>query len=369
MKATASARSTVQPVRSSAPRTSVVVGSSVCAALVRLREPFVAEHQEGAARADGLGGRPQHPVAVEGHGGLQVAGHHEVPAPGGEVGLQIAAAPGDPVRDARIPRSLGPDRQRGRGDVDSGHRPAESGEPDGVAAGAAAQIQHAAGDEGAGRQLVDQQGVRPTAPRPPTGAVELLPEDSPDRWTPAGWGGCACPVVWAWCWWLSRGWSGPGGRGLVGLGWWVWCSGMDLLGTDVSAIIGRTGRSARTLLIWQTVGLAGPNSEAVRGRKTYARGVGQRRKPSVVGKRTAGGWARVEKPSVVGKRTAGGGGAGAEAVRGRETYGRAGGAGAEAVRGRKTRARAGGARPRSRPWSGNARPGRYQAVTWCARIG
>ena len=204
MKATASARSTVQPVRSSAARTSAVVGSSVSAPWCECREAFVAEHQEGAARADGLGRRLQHAVAVEGHGGLQVAGHHEVPASGGEVGLQIAAAPGDPVRDARIPRGLGPDRQRGGGDVDRGHRPAEPREPDGVAAGAAAQVQHGAGDEGADGQLVDQQGVRPATPRAATRAVELLPEDR----RIGGFGVAAVCVVVLMAWWSGSWWCG-----------------------------------------------------------------------------------------------------------------------------------------------------------------
>ena len=343
MKATASARSTVQPVRSSAAEDVGGRRQLGVRALVRVREAFVAEHQEGAARADGLGGRLQHAVAVEGHGGLQVAGHHEVPAPGGEVGLQIAAAPGDPVRDARIARGLGPDRQRGR-------RRCRQRSPSSRAPRTRRRRHRSRCPDPA--RCRGRGGGRP-ARRPAGRSADhstdgdrgrrTLPRRPPDRWTRRLVGGAVCWWVWwSWVWWL-----------VVGL---VLGHGSPRYGRRVS-IIGRTGRDRHDPVAeMANAPLAG----------------GARRKPSVVGKRAPGVGGDGRKPSVVGKRTRRGrpGSGRKPSVVGKRTPGVPPGTRADAVRGRKTYA-PGGVRASggSRPWSGNARPGRYQAVTWCARIG
>ncbi|GAB3845508.1 hypothetical protein GCM10027610_061870 [Dactylosporangium cerinum] len=131
------------------------------------------DDQEQAAGAQGQRGGAQHPAAGQRERGLQVLRRDEVERPGREGGGQVVLFGDDPAVDAGVAGS-GPDPFDGdAGDVDGGDLPAVPGQPDGVAAGAAAQIR--GGTRGQRPGGLDQQRVGVRVPGA-AGAVMLIPE-------------------------------------------------------------------------------------------------------------------------------------------------------------------------------------------------
>jgi hypothetical protein len=104
----------------------------------------VVDDQQPAARGQRVRGPPQDAGARQVEGRVQVVRRYEVEAARGEGRGQVVPLGGDPVAEPEVPRLVGQARDRDAGDVGRGHAPAAAGEPQRVAAGAAAQVERRA---------------------------------------------------------------------------------------------------------------------------------------------------------------------------------------------------------------------------------
>ena len=173
----------VQPVRSSAARTSVVVGSSVSAPWCDAgKRSWPSTSRVPPGRTASAACRSTR-SRVEGHGGLQVAGHHEVPGPAGKSASRSRRMPGDPVGHARGLRAASAPTASAAAEMStavtvqpsSANQTASPPEP-------LPRSSTGAGDERPSGQLVDQQARWADHSRAGARRRRTPPRRPPGRW-------------------------------------------------------------------------------------------------------------------------------------------------------------------------------------------